>query len=574
MNPDLRSNWYPIASSTDAPKRHVFHAQLLGREFAVWRADDDFVNVWENRCLHRGVRLTLGMNDGSELVCRYHAWRYASRTAGCTYIPAHPADAPARRICNITYPAQEAWGMIWAGERAVGNVPELEGFDRHTVLRPIPVNASSDLVMDELASLDFGTEGKGLMTAAGAIGFVDHSGATVLFFVQPQDSGKSVIRGILDRELEGDEKLRTLTEYNWLLNTVRDSIEAKASAMPAPEPMVVEIQAAAENPPDFSDADETGRAAELRLRVTEKSKTAEDVVNLKLESIKGALPTFQPGAHIDLHLQNGLIRQYSLTNGPAETSQYSIGVKREPDSRGGSTAIHDTVAVGDVIAASAPRNNFPLRRDALKTVLIAGGIGITPLLSMAQTLHKMNLDFEFHYFVRSDGQIAFRDKLAALGASVNLHKGLSPDQTEGALKKIAKDPGFANHMYICGPGPMLSIARATAHAAGWTDDAVHFEYFKNETEIDTSAEFTIELARSAMTLEVPAGRSILEVLRDNGIKMPSSCEQGACGTCKVDLIEGEALHQDVYLNESEKSRGDTIITCISRAKSDRLILDL
>lgn len=121
---------------------------------------------------------------------------------------------------------------------------------------------------------------------------------------------------------------------------------------------------------------------------------------------------------------------------------------------------------------------------------------------------------------------------------------------------------------------MLSIARATAQAAGWTDDAVHFEYFKNETEIDTSAEFTIELARSAMTLEVPAGRSILEVLRDNGIKMPSSCEQGACGTCKVDLIEGEALHQDVYLNESEKSRGDTIITCISRAKSDRLILDL
>lgn len=574
MTPDLRSNWYPIASSTDAPKRHVFHAQLLGREFAVWRADDNFVNVWENRCLHRGVRLTLGMNDGSELVCRYHAWRYANRTAGCTYIPAHPADAPARQICNITYPAQEAWGMIWAGERATGDVPELEGFERYTVLRPIPVNASSDLVMDELASLDFGTEGKGRMTAAGAIGFVDHSGATVLFFVQPQDSGKSVIRGILDRELEGDEKLRTLTEYNWLLNTVRDSIEAKASAMPAPEPMVVEIQAAAENPPDFSDAGETGRAAELRLRVTEKSKTAEDVVNLKLESIKGALPTFQPGAHIDLHLQNGLIRQYSLTNGPAETAHYSIGVKREPDSRGGSTTIHDSVAIGDVIAASAPRNNFPLRRDALKTVLIAGGIGITPLLSMAQTLHKMNLDFELHYFVRSDGQIAFKDKLAALGASVTLHKGLSPDQTEGALKKIAKDPGFANHMYICGPGPMLSIARATAQAAGWTDDAVHFEYFKNETEIDTSAEFTIELARSAMTLEVPAGRSILEVLRDNGIKMPSSCEQGACGTCKVDLIEGEALHQDVYLNESEKSRGDTIITCISRAKSDRLILDL
>ena len=574
MEPDLHRSWHPIASSSDAPKRHIFHAQLLGREFAVWRADDGFVNVWENRCLHRGVRLTLGMNDGSELVCRYHAWRYASRTAGCTYIPAHPADAPARRICNITYPAREAWGMIWAGERATGDAPELEGFDRHTVLRPLPVNASSDLVLDELASLDFGARETGRTSAAGTIGFVDPSGASVLFFVQPQDSGKSIIRGILDRELEGDEKFRTLAEYNRLLNAARDSVEAKASAMPAPEPMAVEIRASEEIPPDFSDAGGTGRAAELRLRVSGKSRAAEDVVNLKLESIKGALPAFQPGAHIDLHLQNGLVRQYSLTNGPGETSHYSIGVKREPGSRGGSVTIHDSVAVGDVIAASAPRNGFPLRRDALKTVLVAGGIGITPLLSMAQALHKMNLDFELHYFVRSDGRIAFGDTLAALGAPVVLHKGLSPDQTGEALKRIAKDPGFAKHMYICGPGPMLSIARAAAKAAGWADDAVHFEYFKNETEIDTSAEFTIELARSAMTLEVPAGRSILDVLRGNGVRMPSSCEQGACGTCKAGLIEGEALHQDVCLNESEKARGDTIITCVSRAKSDRLILDL
>ena len=574
MESDLRSSWHPIASSSDAPKRHIFHAQLLGREFAVWRADDGFVNVWENRCLHRGVRLTLGMNDGSELVCRYHAWRYASRTAGCTYIPAHPADAPARRICNITYPAREAWGMIWAGERASGDVPELEGFDRHTVLRPLPVNASSGLVLDELASLDFGARETGRTTAAGAIGFVDPSGASVLFFVQPQDSGKSVVRGILDRELEGDEKIRTLAEYSRLLNAARDSVEAKASAMPAPEPMVVEIQAAEESPPDFSDAGGIGRTAELRLRVAEKSRTAEDVVNLKLESIKGALPTFQPGAHIDLHLQNGLVRQYSLTNGPAETSHYSIGVQREPGSRGGSAAIHDSVAVGDVIAASAPRNGFPLRRDALKTVLVAGGIGITPLLSMAQALRKTGLDFELHYFVRSDGRIAFRDRLAALGDSVVLHKGLSPGRTGEALKRIANDPGFAKHMYVCGPGPMLSAARATAQAAGWADDAVHFEYFKNETEIDTSAEFTVELARSAMTLQVPAGRSILDVLRGNGIRMPSSCEQGACGTCKAGLIEGEALHQDVCLSESEKSRGETIVTCVSRAKSDRLILDL
>jgi phenylpropionate dioxygenase-like ring-hydroxylating dioxygenase large terminal subunit len=150
MNSVLRQNWYPIASSSDLPFRHVFHAQLLGREFAVWRADDGNVNVWENRCLHRGVRLSIGINEGTELRCQYHGWRYANRTAGCTYIPAHPADAPARTICNNTYPVKESMGMIWTGEEALDDNFGFNEFSENTVLRPITVNAPIDLINEKL----------------------------------------------------------------------------------------------------------------------------------------------------------------------------------------------------------------------------------------------------------------------------------------------------------------------------------------------------------------------------------------------------------------------------------------
>ena len=145
---DLKKIWYPIASSAEVQKRHVFHAQLLGREYAVWRADDGNVNVWENRCLHRGVRLTIGINEGSELRCQYHGWRYANRTAGCTYIPAHPADAPARTICNNTYPVKEAMGMVWSGEEAFSEPVHFKNFEKYTVLRPVPINGNFNVIRE------------------------------------------------------------------------------------------------------------------------------------------------------------------------------------------------------------------------------------------------------------------------------------------------------------------------------------------------------------------------------------------------------------------------------------------
>ena len=261
-------------------------------------------------------------------------------------------------------------------------------------------------------------------------------------------------------------------------------------------------------------------------------------------------------------------------NGPGELDAYRIGVKLEPDSRGGSSHLHGSVEVGDALTVSAPHHNFPLRRDGMRTVLLAGGIGITPLLSMARALHVSGPAFEFHVFAQSDR--TSRSRTSSLG-SATLSRSIwatipppRPMRCGGSFGPFA--PG--SQLYVCGPGPMLDAARRIAADLGWSDDSVHFEYFKNTREVDDSSAFEIVLARSGATLEVPSGRTILSVLREHGIDVDSSCEQGACGTCLVGVLEGEPDHQDVYLRESEHAAGDRMTVCISRAKSKQLVLDL
>jgi ferredoxin-NADP reductase/nitrite reductase/ring-hydroxylating ferredoxin subunit len=570
---DLKKNWYPIASSLDVPKRHVYHAQLLGREFAVWRADVGNVNVWENRCLHRGVRLSIGINEGTELRCQYHGWRYANRTAGCTYIPAHPADAPSRTICNNTYPVCEFLGMIWSGEEAIGDIPSFKNFDEFTVLRPLPMNAHFDLVkkmvISKYSKLNYSVKEE----ANGAFIVTSGIAQNILFFVQPQDSKLSVLRGVVNQALLGTERFDFLKKHNQILQSFRSEIENISSNIEI-DPMVAQISQVSLELSKMPEKNETGRKADLRVKVSEKIKTAEGIVSIKLESIDGQLPTFQPGAHIDLHLQNGLVRQYSLVNGPGETNFYRIGVKLEEPSAGGSSYIHENLRVGDVLACSTPRNNFPLRRDSIKTIFIAGGIGLTPLLAMSQALDVMGLDYEFHYFVQNDKHIAFSSVLNKLKNKAFIHEGLSPDSTVKKINDVLKSPKNSMNLYVCGPGPMLEATRQIAAELNWPNNSIHFEYFKNSNEIDDSSSFEIELARSALSLNVPTGKSILEVLRENGVDLPSSCEQGACGTCKVGVIKGSIDHQDVYLNEGERSEGDVMMTCVSRSLSKSLILDI
>jgi len=569
----LLKKWFPIASSSDLVRRHVFHAQLLGREFAVWRADDGNVNVWENRCLHRGVRLSIGINQGSELVCQYHGWRYANRTAGCTYIPAHPADAPARTISNNTYSAREFLGMIWVGEEAIDKNFSYQELSEKTVLRPVPINAPMNVVSKGLLKeyLDQNHDGK--LLEDGSLEVTLGSDRKINFFVQPQDSKLSVVRGVLNKSLNKKERYIFLKNQNFLIERFKDRIEDTVKNLIL-DPMKPEISQISKDISEIPKSGAGGRTADLRVEVFQKALTSEGVVSLKLTGISGDLPSFQPGAHIDVHLQNGLIRQYSLINGPGETDYYQIGVKLERESKGGSDNIHNNVKVGDVLAISEPRNNFPLRRDAVQTIFIAGGIGITPLLSMSQALDSMGLNFELHYFVQNEQEISFKEILSKIEKNVILYKGLSPKSTMTKILSVLSSPGFAKNLYVCGPSPMLEATLKLASDLKWPDEAVHFEYFKNTNEIDDSSSFEIELARSALSLNVPSGKSILEVLRENGVDLPSSCEQGACGTCKVGVIKGSIDHQDVYLNSSEKADDDVMMTCVSRALSDRLILDI
>ncbi len=399
------------------------------------------------------------------------------------------------------------------------------------------------------------------------------SSSSAVFFVQPVDSGRCVIRGVLAETPPASEQTAVLRHHAVELNRLVGAIEAAAARLPAPEPMVPVLQQVPLNLAEVPEAP-SGRQAALRVQVRRKFQTAAGVAAFELAPTTGVLPTFQPGAHIDVHLPNGLVRQYSITNGPGETSYYRIGVKLEPDSTGGSVCLHSTVREGDVLAISEPRNNFPLRRDSMRTILLAGGIGITPLLAMAQALDRMSLPFELHCFAQSAEHTAFADVLDGLGDSVVRHLGLPPDETVAEIRRLVAAPDEFTHLYVCGPGPMLEAARREAAEAGWPDDHVHFEYFKNTTEIDDSSTFEVALARSALTVTVPSGSTILEVLRENGVRMPSSCEQGACGTCVATVLEGEPDHQDVYLNDSDHQAGDRIMTCVSRALSDRLVLDL
>jgi ferredoxin-NADP reductase/nitrite reductase/ring-hydroxylating ferredoxin subunit len=569
--------WYPIARSDDLVAHHVFHGQLLGRELAVWRADDGFVNVWENRCLHRGVRLSIGLNEGQELKCQYHGWRYANRTAGCTYIPAHPADSPARTICNISFPAVERYGLVWTGDSPVDDIPApLSLIDRAGFgLRNLPINAEPHVTLDELENYRFAPSTKVSGRGESWIELTDSNdpAARIVLFVQPVDAGRSVVRGVLVEPPPPGDRLAALHEHHRILSRLRDDIEKRAAGRVMPQPITPTLQRV----PIRHSVEPTtsiGDRVSVTVTVARRTSTATGVVEFELRRVDGQLPTFQPGAHIDVQLPNGLTRQYSLVNGPGELDRYVIGVKREPDSRGGSACLHDVVRVGDVVAISEPRNNFPLRRDSFRTILIAGGIGLTPLLAMAQALAASALSYELHYFAQSSDHVAFADRLAPLGASVITHLGLSPQDTGEMLRTVLADPEDGGHVYICGPGPMLDAARAAATAAGWPDTAIHFEYFKNSTAIDTSSTFTIELARSALTIEVPAGTSVLEVLRANRVALPSSCEHGACGTCIVTVLAGEPDHQDAYLNGTERLTGDRMLTCVSRARSERLVLDI
>ena len=283
------------------------------------------------------------------------------------------------------------------------------------------------------------------------------------------------------------------------------------------------------------------------------------------------LPPYAPGAHIDLHLPNGLVRQYSLITAEPDPGSYSVGIKRDPASRGGSRYIHDELRVGKTLKISAPRNNFPLVADADHVVLLAGGIGITPIWCMVQRLEKLGRSWELHYACRSRSDMAFLSALEAMSSS-RFH---FDDESEGKFLDVAsivaKAPKGA-HLYCCGPTPMLKAFEAAT--ADWPREQVHIEYFTPKQEAAKTGGFTVELARSGKEFIIPEGKSILQVLLDAGVDVDYSCELGICGACEQRVISGIPDHRDAILTEEEQASNTKVMICCAGCKSERLVLDL
>jgi vanillate O-demethylase ferredoxin subunit len=315
----------------------------------------------------------------------------------------------------------------------------------------------------------------------------------------------------------------------------------------------------------------------LQVRVARKVSEADGISSFELVAADGAqLPAFEAGAHIDVHLRDGLLRQYSLCNPPQERHRYLIAVLRDPSSRGGSTAMHDEIEAGHLITISAPKNHFPLE-PAARSLLFAGGIGVTPILAMAEALAGAGADFEMHYSARTPERAAFLQRIAAApyAACVHVHYDSGDAAQKLDCAAVLGAPRADTHIYVCGPGGYIDHVLGAAKALGWPAAQVHREYF-SAAPVDEAGDtaFDVKLASSGQVFTIPPGRTVVEVLAEHGIDIPVSCEQGVCGTCLTRVTGGVPDHRDVYLTDEERAANDQFTPCCSRSKSAVLSLDL
>jgi ferredoxin-NADP reductase len=312
----------------------------------------------------------------------------------------------------------------------------------------------------------------------------------------------------------------------------------------------------------------------LKVRVKRIGYEAESINSFELVSPDGGeLPPFTAGAHIDLHLANGMIRSYSLVNDQGERHRYVIAVNNDAAGRGGSKLVHDSLRAGQVIEISHPRNNFVLHENAAHSVLIAGGIGITPLLSMIRRLEALGRSWEVHYAARTRPAAAFLDELSALRPS-NLHLTFDhePQAKMIDLVAIVKSAHPDAHLYCCGPVSMLEAFEAAT--ADRPASHVHVEYFKAKEKPAADGGFEVKLARSKQTIAVQPGQTILDALLSAGVNVNYACSEGVCGTCETKVIEGVPDHRDLFLSRKEQQANKSIMICCSGSKSPTLILDI
>lgn len=314
----------------------------------------------------------------------------------------------------------------------------------------------------------------------------------------------------------------------------------------------------------------------LKVQVHKRQLQGDGVVVLELVPVGGrVLPAFEAGAHVDIHIAPGLVRQYSLCSDPADNASYRLGVLKDPASRGGSSAVHEALLEGAEVQISAPRNLFPLARDARRSILIGGGIGITPMIAMAYALQARGEDFELHYCGRSRSRSAFLDELenAAFAERVSTHFDDEAPEQRLALEALLGQAQAGVHVYTCGPSGFMDWVIGEARKHGYADDHIHREYF--QLEVDAGGDsFEVVAAASGKSVTVAEGQTILEALGSIGISIEVSCEQGVCGTCMCGVLEGEPDHRDVYFTDEEKEANDQILVCCSRSRSKTLVLDI
>ncbi len=283
---------------------------------------------------------------------------------------------------------------------------------------------------------------------------------------------------------------------------------------------------------------------------------------------------FEAGAHIDLHLPNGLVRSYSLLNAPSEQGRYVVGILRDRASRGGSRYVHEQLRVGMELKISQPRNNFALDTHASHSVLVAGGIGITPIFCMFNQLLALGRSAELIYCARSRREAALLEPLAALGAKVIYHFN---DEKDGFpdLAKYLAGRSVDSHFYCCGPTPMLDAFEQTCEQLGYAH--AHIERFSAvevEASQDAQASYSVELSKSGKTLSVEPGLNLLDVLLEAGCDIDYSCREGVCGSCATRVLEGDIDHRDGVLTKAERAANGSMMVCVSGCKSKRLVLDL
>ena len=316
---------------------------------------------------------------------------------------------------------------------------------------------------------------------------------------------------------------------------------------------------------------------ELQVLVRARRQEAEGICSFELAPLGAAeLPPFAAGAHIDVHVPTGAVRQYSLCGEPGDRQRWRIGVLRDAASRGGSAGMHDAVQVGATLTVSAPRNLFALAA-APHSVLVAGGIGVTPILAMARQLQRDGQPFELHYSARSAARMAFRGEIlaSAFAQRARLYCGDAAGTPPFDAAAVCHAAPAGAQLYVCGPAGFMEHVLAAARAAGWDEARLHREHFAAAPQpAGGDQPFQLRLARSGHTLDVPAGTTALQVLLDHGIDVNYSCEAGVCGSCATPVLDGTPEHRDSFLTDLERAACDVFTPCCSRAKTHTLVLDL